>query len=302
MTLSNFQLFCSLFGAGLFVILVIFFFRYHLKKKGHLIRFDYDNPLSNTDNPSRRSPRSSKHVFTYRPVFFQVGLFTSITIVLLLFQWTVGETQKFDLISEEVFENRIEVEIIPQTSDRHPALPQLPRHNEIVPAETVPVNFLFVSESIAETEIVAPTEEYSVQTSAQPVVLPPIPLQPEEEPIWIVAEDMPRFPGCEGEISKKEKELCAQQNMLAFIYAHIHYPVMAHSNRIEGTVVVSFVVEKDGTIQDAKIVREIGGGCAEEAHRVVELMNTKGIRWIPGKQQGKPVRVQFNLPVKFKLQ
>ena len=129
----------------------------------------------------------------------------SITIVFFLFQWTVGETQKFDLISEEVFEKRIEVEIIPQTSDRHPAPPQLPRHNEIIPVEPGPVNFLFINESIAETEIVALTEEYSVQTSAQPIVLPPILLQPEEEPIWIVAEDMPRFPGCEGEISKKEK-------------------------------------------------------------------------------------------------
>lgn len=302
MTLSTFQLFGALFGIGLIVILVILFFRYHLTKKGRIFPSEYTSSLSNHDILTNRSARSTNHVFTYRPVFFQVGLFMSITMVFLLFQWTVSETRKFDVQSDDAFEKLIEVDIIPQTTDRRPALPQLPRHQEIVPVEPDPVNFLFVNASIEETEIVMPTEENSIQTSAQPVLLPPIPLQPEAEPIWIVAEDMPRFPGCEGEISKKEKELCAQQKMLAFIYTHINYPAMAIANRIEGTAVVSFVVEKDGTIHDAKIVREIGGGCAVEAHRVIELMNTKGIRWIPGKQQGKPVRVQFNLPVKFRLQ
>lgn len=302
MTLTTFQLFSALFGIGLFIILVIQFFRSHLKKKGRFIRSAYADSVSNQTKNTSRSARSANQVFAYRPVFFQVGLFTSITMVFFLFQWTVSETSKVNLISEEVVEKLIEVEIIPQTSHRRPAPPELPRHSAIVPVEPDPINFLFVNESIEESVLVTTPEESNIQPVVQPVVLPPLPLQAQEDPIWIVAEDMPRFPGCEGEISKKEKELCAQQNMLTFIYANINYPPMAHANRIEGTVVVSFVVEKDGTIQDVKVVREIGGGCALEAQRVIELMNVKGIRWIPGKQQGKPVRVQFNLPVKFRLQ
>jgi protein TonB len=65
---------------------------------------------------------------------------------------------------------------------------------------------------------------------------------------------------------------------------------------------VQFVVEKDGKITDANVVRDIGAGCGEEALRVVNSMNSMGEKWTPGKQRGKSVRVQFTLPVSFKLQ
>jgi protein TonB len=63
-------------------------------------------------------------------------------------------------------------------------------------------------------------------------------------------------------------------------------------------VFINFVVEIDGSITDVKVLRGIGGGCDEEAVRVVESMP----KWKPGKQRGKPVRVSYNLPVKFTLQ
>ena len=113
---------------------------------------------------------------------------------------------------------------------------------------------------------------------------------------------MPRFPGCEDKGSKAEKDQCAQKKLLEFIYKNIKYPAIARENGVEGTVVVQFVVEKDGKVTDAKVVRDIGAQCGAEALRVVELMNTKGLRWTPGKQRGNAVRVQFNLPVKFKLE
>jgi protein TonB len=79
--------------------------------------------------------------------------------------------------------------------------------------------------------------------------------------------------------------------------SHIRYPSLAKDNGIEGTVVVRFIVEKDGSISQPAIIRDIGGGCGAEALRVVKSMPT----WLPGKQQGRPVRVQFSLPVQFKL-
>ncbi len=90
--------------------------------------------------------------------------------------------------------------------------------------------------------------------------------------------------------------------MLEFIYKNIKYPAIARENGVEGTCVIQFVVEKDGKITDAKVVRDIGAGCGGESLRIVELMNTKGLKWTPGKQRGRNVRVQFNLPVKYRLE
>lgn len=132
---------------------------------------------------------------------------------------------------------------------------------------------------------------------------PPPPPKPKVEEIFKVVEQMPRFPGCEDKGgSDKEKKQCADKKMLEFIYKNIKYPAIARENGVEGTCVIQFVVEKSGEVKDAKVVRDIGAQCGAEALRVVELMNTKGIKWTPGKQRGRAVRVQFNLPVKFRLE
>ena len=73
---------------------------------------------------------------------------------------------------------------------------------------------------------------------------------------------------------------------------------MARESGIQGVVYVTFVVEPDGSISNVRVIRGIGGGCDEEAIRVVKMMP----KWIPGNQRGKPVRVQFNMPIKFTLQ
>ena len=113
----------------------------------------------------------------------------------------------------------------------------------------------------------------------------------------VIIEQMPMFPNdCEGTVDERQK--CSQQAMLQFIYDNIQYPEIARQEGIQGTVVVSFVVEKDGSITNPKIIRSIGAGCGEEVLRLVSLMTEK---WTPGMQRGKPVRVQFNLPVRFKL-
>lgn len=127
---------------------------------------------------------------------------------------------------------------------------------------------------------------------------------PEQDTtIYVVADKMPRFPGCEkSDTTEAVIYECAQSNLLSFIYGNVRYPYEAREQNIEGTAVVSFVVEKDGTISDPRIVKDLGGGTGEEVLRVVSAMNEVFIRWRPGMQKGKPVRVRFNLPVKFKLE
>ena len=95
---------------------------------------------------------------------------------------------------------------------------------------------------------------------------------------------MPGFPG--GDVAR-----------MKYLRDNMKYPQMARESGIQGKVFVTFVVEKDGKVTDVRVLRGIGGGCDEEAIRVVKSMP----KWNPGKQRGKPVRVQFNLPIIFKL-
>lgn len=118
------------------------------------------------------------------------------------------------------------------------------------------------------------------------------------DPIFKVVEEMPRFPGCEAfNGSNREKEECAKQKMLEFIYENLTYPTIAKNSGVQGVCVVQFIVEKDGSISNGKIVRDIGDGCGDASLYVVNSMP----KWIPGKQKGKAVRVQYTLPLKFKL-
>jgi periplasmic protein TonB len=93
---------------------------------------------------------------------------------------------------------------------------------------------------------------------------------------------MPEFPG-------------GDEARMKYLQENIKYPKEAREKGIQGTVYVSFVVEADGSITEVKILRGIGGGCNEESVRVIENMPN----WIPGKQRGEAVRVQFNMPIPF---
>ena len=99
------------------------------------------------------------------------------------------------------------------------------------------------------------------------------------------AEVMPQFPG-------------GDQAMMKFVSENVQYPEEAKEKEISGRVMVGFIVEKDGSISDVKVAKGIGGGCDEEAVRVVKAMP----KWKPGKEKGKPVRVSYMMPFTFKLQ
>ena len=99
------------------------------------------------------------------------------------------------------------------------------------------------------------------------------------------AEVMPEFPG-------------GEQAMMDFVGKNVQYPKEAMEKEISGRVLVGFIVEKDGSVNEVKIVRGIGGGCDEEAVRVVKAMP----KWKPGKQDGKTVRVSYTMPFFFKMQ
>jgi protein TonB len=98
-------------------------------------------------------------------------------------------------------------------------------------------------------------------------------------------EDMPEFPG-------------GEQAMMDFVSKNVVYPKEAQEKGISGRVFVSFIVEKDGSVNEVKVMRGIGGGCDEESVRVIKAMP----KWKPGKMKGKPVRVSYMMPIVFRLQ
>ena len=113
----------------------------------------------------------------------------------------------------------------------------------------------------------------------------PEPKKEEDNKVFDVVEQQPAFPGGQGAL-------------LSWLSSNIHYPAVAEENGIQGRVVVSFVVEKDGSISNVQVVRGVDPSLDKEAARVVKSMP----KWTPGKQNGQAVRVKYNVPVTFKLQ
>ncbi len=120
---------------------------------------------------------------------------------------------------------------------------------------------------------------------AKEVIAQPEPPKEEENKVFDVVEQMPSFPG-------------GQTALMEYLSKNVKYPVVAQENGVQGRVVVSFVVERDGSVTDVQVVKSVDPSLDREAVRVVNSMP----KWIPGKQNGQAVRVKFNVPVSFKLQ
>ena len=110
-------------------------------------------------------------------------------------------------------------------------------------------------------------------------------MKPDKDGVYQIVEEMPQYPG-------------GEQAMMDFVSKNVVYPQEAQEKGISGRVFVSFIVEKDGSVNEVKVMRGIGGGCDEESVRVIKAMP----KWKPGKMKGKPVRVSYMMPITFKLQ
>ncbi|MBC6996444.1 TonB family protein [Neolewinella lacunae] len=243
-------------------------------------------------------------VFGLSSTFFNFGLALAVGLSLLAFGWT--QYSKEIYIPDGALDLDEEIEMEPPRTAEPPPPPPPPPPPVI---EEVPEDELieedppeFEDTSVDENTVMEAPPEVKVEKAPPPPPPPPPPPAPKVDEIFKVVEQMPLFPGCEDISSYADRKACADKKMLEFIYGNIKYPAIARENGVEGMAVVSFVVEKDGTVTDAKVVRNPGAKTGEEALRVVEMMNEKGLKWTPGKQGGRSVRVQFNLPVKFKLE
>ncbi|MFA8299868.1 MAG: energy transducer TonB [Hyphomicrobiales bacterium] len=209
-------------------------------------------------------------------IFTQIGLAVSLLVVFFIFEIKSYDERELIDVGREAID--VPEEIIPITEQKVKPPPPPPQKTQ-APIIKVVEDDVEVEQ---EVEINAEVDQETIIEDA-PIIEEES--EPVEAEIFMIVEDEPQFPGGMGKLMK-------------FLGNNIKYPMIAKESGIQGKVYLSFVVEPNGSISNIKILRGIGGGCDEEAVRVVKSMP----KWKPGKQRGKAVRCAFNLPVVFKLQ
>ena len=210
-----------------------------------------------------------------RPVFLQLGLIIAISAALAAFEWKTPNTGNIvlpPLVMAEPVTDIIDVVVEKKQELPKPVNPTLFKEVENNKDE------------LPEIEIMVETNPFE---KIEPYKLPEKSIEetdPSEPDFFLIAEKMPEYPGGEAALRK-------------YLAGNTVYPKIARETGISGVVYVSFIIEPDGSISNIRALREVPGGCTEEAIRVVREMTG----WAPGMQRGKAVRVCMNLPVYFKL-
>lgn len=152
---------------------------------------------------------------------------------------------------------------------------------------------------LAAQQLLAQTEVHTIKVRKKPLVRASEQSVPSG--VFRVVENMPylNVESCNGTTPQEQKK-CGDIFLQKFVASNLKYPNEAREIGIEGQVIVSFIIRADGTMTDLMVIRDIGGGCAEESLRVVKLISEK-YKWMPGTQRGQAVDVLYNLPVIFKL-
>ena len=236
-----------------------------------------------------------------RKTNLRIGYAISLSLILAAFSWT-SERAVFAETDDSLPDDVI---VVPPTwQEPAPELPPPPGPEKRVELKNQIIIEAEKPDLLPPTLVPsdpAPVGEEIFNKEPAPVLrkIPPPPPPAGPEKPFLIVENMPLFGNCNDDhISKEEKKLCSERALMEYLKNYLRYPAIARENGIEGMVVIRFIVEKDGKVSGAKIVRDIGGNCGEEALRVVKNMPD----WTPGRQRGRAVRVQYNLPVKFRIQ
>ncbi len=218
-----------------------------------------------------------------------IGYIVALSAMFASFEYTTREYEETDYVySTASFVS--EEEVIPITQPIFTAAPPPPAETPAV-AEILDIvdnNTDIEEETIESSEDTHEAQSGpSVQHVSGPVMAAPGPVQEEgdEGEIFEVVEQNPSFPG-------------GEKALMEYLQKNLKYPSIAQENGIQGRVLVQFVVNKDGSIVDPKVLRAVDPSLDKEAMRVVQSMP----KWTPGRQRGKNVRVRFTLPVTFRLQ
>lgn len=209
-----------------------------------------------------------------------VGYVIVLAFMFIAFEWTKRDI-KIDT-SQAITDLVFEEEIIPITEQPEQAAPPPP------PAAPPIAETLTIVEDDADVEetTIATSEETNQAVEIKYVPVAVEEEEPEEQTIFEVVEQMPEFPNG------------GMAGLMQYLSKNIKYPTIAQENGTQGRVTVQFVVNRDGSIVDAKVLRGVDPYLDKEAIRVISSMP----KWKPGMQLGKAVRVKYTVPVMFRLQ
>ena len=222
----------------------------------------------------------SADIQKYGIVLGNIGLVVSLLLIIWAFEFKIYDEEPIVIETADIYTD--EVVNIPVTTVPPPPKVQI-RAPEIIEVEEEPEEDeveLVIEEEPEEEPVYGPPVEGPVG----PPGPPPAPEPEVEDKIFMVVEDQPEPPGGMGAF-------------MGYLAKNIKYPAQAKRLDIQGRVFVQFVVSKTGELTDIKVVKGIGGGCDEEAVRVLQAAP----KWKPGKQRGRPVKVNMTIPVRFKL-
>lgn len=207
-------------------------------------------------------------------LFLAIGLLTSISLTFIAFEWKQydrGDLMDLGTIIDD-FDDLIEVPPTEQTPPKAPPIQQ----PKIIPIPD--------DEEINEVVEINLDVEITESTEVENLIFEPAPEKEVADEIHLIVEEYAKFPGGWDQWAK-------------FLNKNFQYPRQAVKMRIEGTVHLSFIVDTEGIISDIQVTRGIGGGCNEEAIRVLK----SSPRWTPGKQRGVPVKSRMAIQIKFGL-
>ncbi|MBC8147032.1 MAG: energy transducer TonB [Bacteroidetes bacterium] len=207
-------------------------------------------------------------------IYTEIGLIITLAFILFAFEWKSYDRIEFN--ADNMLVVTIDDDVVANTQQNEPPPPKPEQQTTILDIVEDDVDVDNDLDIDAEADQDTEMDEYIfVDTEEASIV---------ELEIFTVVEKNPSFPG-------------GDEARINFLRKNIIYPEMARESGIQGTVHLTFVVETNGSVSKVSVLRGIGGGCDEEAIRVIKAMP----KWEPGKQRGKPVRVQFNMPIKFTL-
>ena len=207
-----------------------------------------------------------------------IGYVIVLAFMFIAFEWTKRDI-KIDT-SQALTDLYFEEEMVPITEQEEKVAPP--------PPEVAPINEtleIVADDADVEETVIASSEETGKAVEVKYVPVQVVEEEPEEQTIFEVVENMPDFPG-------------GQAALMQYLAKNIKYPTIAQENGTQGRVIVQFVVNKDGSIVDAKVVRSVDPYLDKEALRVINTMP----KWKPGMQKGQAVAVKYTLPVMFRLE
>ena len=239
----------------------------------------------------KKSPKADleRHKFVFRLIGASIAILLAITVI----QWKSFSDLKTHPIIEA---DRPYVEELPPvvyiSDDRKPAKPKSEKPADLKTKATPAVKKKLVV--VSNTQIVPNAEK----NWGVPDYIPKGQDEELTEPVpYVLVESMPVFPGCEG-LKGEELKLCFEERLLKFVADNVKYPTMSKVMGVEGRVFVSFVVDKNGEVKDVEVTRGPDKYLIDEGARLVNSLPKMSS---PAMQRGKPVPIQYGLPIKFAL-